>query len=261
MYFYAKHLFLSSAILLTLCVATFTHAQTPATTYSYEVKPLSKYLSMSPESLAEAESLSDIVHLETDRNVGFKSDWVKNYVSVTIHLEHQDHEKVATGNNDKFTSEQKELLKLADSGNKIEFLIKYYPNNTLSNNSEKEIKFTVHVEPEHSAGFPGGEEALSDYLKNSKIDQLGQKYFSGMDVMAIQFTVNENGEVVDVKPHESVFSSTDNEERDHYILRVVENMPCWNPAVSKLGDHVKQDFVLVVGNMQNCMVHNLSTPR
>jgi len=44
-------------------------------------------------------------------------------------------------------------------------------------------------------------------------------------------------------------------------LETIQKMPCWKPAKYANGTTVKQDFVLTVGNMENCIMPMLNISR
>ena len=88
--------------------------------------------------------------------------------------------------------------------------------------------------------FPGGEVGLSKYIEenlkypeNAKKDSLSRKVF-------VQFVINEEGEVENVKIARSVDQTLDKE-----AIRVVKSMPKWEPA-KQFGKPVKFTHTIAV---------------
>ena len=88
--------------------------------------------------------------------------------------------------------------------------------------------------------FPGGEVGLSKYIEenlkypeNAKKDSLSRKVF-------VQFVINEEGEVENVKIARSVDQTLDKE-----AIRVVKSMPKWEPA-KQFGKPIKFTHTIAV---------------
>ena len=88
--------------------------------------------------------------------------------------------------------------------------------------------------------FPGGDVGLSKYLaenvkfpENAKKDSLSRKVF-------VQFVINQEGDVENVKVVRGVDKAFDKE-----AIRVVENMPKWEPA-KQFGKPVKFTHTIAV---------------
>ena len=88
--------------------------------------------------------------------------------------------------------------------------------------------------------FPGGEVGLSKYIeetlkypKNAKKDSLSRKVF-------VQFVINQEGDVENVKAARGIDPLLDAE-----AIRVVKNMPKWKPA-KQFGEPVKFTHTIAV---------------
>ena len=88
--------------------------------------------------------------------------------------------------------------------------------------------------------FPGGDVGLSKYLaenvkfpENAKKDSLSRKVF-------VQFVINQDGDVENVKVARGVDKAFDKE-----AIRVVESMPKWEPA-KQFGKPVKFTHTIAV---------------
>mgnify|MGYP003412864597 FL=1 len=93
---------------------------------------------------------------------------------------------------------------------------------------------------EQNPAFPGGDEALMEYLKkNLKYPSVAQD--NGIQGRVIvQFVVNKDGSIVDPKVIRSVDPSLDKE-----AMRVVQAMPKWTPGRQR-GKTVRVRFTLPV---------------
>ena len=91
---------------------------------------------------------------------------------------------------------------------------------------------------EKMPSFPGGSEALKEYLKKNTMYPNPDACITGRVVVV--FVVDEKGNVGDVKVARSVEPSFDAE-----AVRVVKAMPRWNPGIEK-GKAVKVRYTLPV---------------
>ena len=91
---------------------------------------------------------------------------------------------------------------------------------------------------EKMPSFPGGSEALKEYLKKNTMYPNPDACIQGRVVVV--FVVDEKGNLSDVKVARSVEPSLDAE-----AVRVVKSMPRWNPRIEK-GKAVKVRYTLPV---------------
>ena len=219
---------------------------------SFQVNRVDPYISVSENQLIEAQTLKDL-------NEKYPSSWVSQYISVEVGVSHKGKTRKATNKTDRLSQAQKDLLKMADTGTDIVINVFYLPKNTLKNNEPKKMNFTVAVNPDKDAQFPDGLEQLNKYLKENAIDNIPDDSFKNYDLMAIQFTVDEDGQIGNPHVFESVYQTYQNEKVEKILLAAVQEMPRWEPAEFENGTKVKQDFVLVVGNQESCLVNFLNT--
>lgn len=78
--------------------------------------------------------------------------------------------------------------------------------------------------------------------------------FTGYDLTAIQFTITEQGHIKGVQ----VALPSKDPKIDDMLVTAISKMPNWKPAEFSNGLKVKQNFVLTVGNTENCMVNLLN---
>ncbi|MGH2644234.1 MAG: energy transducer TonB, partial [Chitinophagaceae bacterium] len=101
-------------------------------------------------------------------------------------------------------------------------------------------RITAHTVFEKKPIFPGGEAGLLHYL-SSEIRYPNKARKKGIQrEVIIDFIVNENGTVSNVKIIQSVSNEIDNE-----AVRVVKRMPRWQPGMHD-GKDVKVSYELPV---------------
>lgn len=220
----------------------------------FEVNRVYPHLIRSKSELKKAKTIADL-------NWRYDPNWVQTYFSVEVSTLCKGSFCSASGKNAQLTEDQKNLIIGADAGAQITVEVHYLPENTLSQNEPKVLNFTVDVEPEHDAIFPGGTVALNAYLRANAISKISASSFEGYDLTAVKFIINEQGEVIDAHIFEAGYTSTQNEAINELLLNTIRTMPCWQPATYADGTKVQQEFVLTVGNMENCMVNLLNTRR
>ncbi len=216
----------------------------------YDINTVYKPLSISMEVFKDAETIADL-------NEFYKNSWVKEYVGMEVTTIHNGETLKASGKNHTLTPRQKEIIENADLGSDVSVVVKYYPDNNLSYNEVKEYPFTFMINPQIEAAYPGGEESLKQFLKENVIAQLEKDVFTEWTFGAVKFIVNEEGGLEDIH----VFQSTEDEKTDKLLKETICNMSTWIPATYPDGTTVKQEKVLLVGNMQNCNVNLLNVRR
>jgi len=101
---------------------------------------------------------------------------------------------------------------------------------------EAEIFTIVEEQP----GFPGGESALMEYLKNNiKYPQLARES-NIQGTVFVTFVVEPNGGISNVKVLRGIGGGCDDE-----AMRVVKNMPSWSPGKQR-GKPVRVQFNLPI---------------
>ncbi len=216
----------------------------------YEVHRIYPYISITKEKLNDARSLIDL-------DPEYKSSWIRAYISVEISASYNGSKRKAVSKNDILSQEQKDLMNMADVGTDISVKVQYIPENTLKHNDPKEISFTFTIDPESEAKYSGGQQQLNQYLKENVMDKIPAGSFKNYDLAAVKFTINEAGQIVDAH----VFETSKDENIDALLLETIRNMPRWKPAEYAGGTKVKQEFVLTVGNMENCVMNLLNIRR
>ncbi|HNQ13624.1 MAG TPA: energy transducer TonB [Bacteroidia bacterium] len=213
----------------------------------YGVHRVHPYISISGTELRNAQTLSDL-------NSNFKPSWIREFISVDVHAVHNGATSKVSGDSDKLNPEQKELMRMADVGSAISVKVQYIPLNNLSTNDLKEINFSFIPDPDKEASFPGGKEKLNQYLKINAIDKIPDGTFGELTLAAVKFSIDMTGKVIDAH----VFESSKNPVADELLIQTILNMPKWSPAEYENGQKAIQDFVLTVGDMENCMVNLLN---
>lgn len=207
----------------------------------YQVRGLYQYPILK-EKLNEVKTLKEL-------NPGFPSSWISQYFSVEVSGTCNGEVLAAKGKNATLSEEQLNILNKADLGSDIVVEVKYSPKNTLINeDNSRLIHFKYTVIPDTEAEFPGGYELLLKYLKDNTKELISPVNAKEFGYAAIQFTVNEEGEIMDAE----LSISSEDEQIDKSLLEVVKNMPKWNPAKNSQGVNVQQDFEFTIGNMIGC---------
>lgn len=211
--------------------------------FSYEVNKVYKPLSISKEQLIKAITIADL-------NEHYKNSWVREYNSVEIIASNKGTIRKVVNEDDILSQEQKDIMNMADVGTDITVKVLYIPENTLTHNDIKDFKFSFMVNPEIEAKYSGGQDQLMQYLKKNAIDKIPDSSFEGYELAAVNFTITEEGQIIDAH----VFETSKDDKIDALLLETICNMPTWSPAEYANGTKVKQEFVLTVGNMASCII-------
>lgn len=213
----------------------------------FEINKVLPFISIQENQLAEINTLTDL-----DKR--YPASWVKEYISVEIYAYKNGIKTTASGIGHVLNQEQKELIQLADRSSEIAVNVMYLPENSLKQNTVQQYDFKVSVLPDQNAGYAEGEDQLIQYLQKNSIANIDAGSFTGYDLTAIKFTITEQGHVADIQ----VVLPSKDAKIDEMLVTAISKMPIWKPAAFSNGLKVKQDFVLTIGNMENCMVNLLN---
>ncbi len=227
----------------------------------FEVQKVNPYISVSKAQLAAAKSLSDLKTKNNKLDLEYKPTWVNQYISVEIQVCHDGELIKATSKDDVLTEKQKDLLAKADSDKEIQVKINYWPKNNLVLNDPKTIDFSFSLEPENTATFSEGEEALMQYLDKAVISKISSKSFEAYDMTAIKFSINKNGKIHQAEVFREAYQADKFASINKQLLEAVRKMPDWNPASYADGTLTEQEFVLTVGSTENCLLPLLNVGR
>lgn len=217
----------------------------------FEINRVYPSLVISPTDLTNAQSISDLNHR-------FESSWIREYIRVEVVATHAGKASSSFGIDSLLTVAQKQLMDRADTGSQINVIIKYMPENTLSQNDPKQLDFSFVVAPVKEAEYQGGQAELYRYIREYGISQIASNTFVDYDLTSITFTINETGEVTNARVYGQEYKSSPDDSVDALLLEVIKKMPCWIPATYEDGTLASQNFVLNVGNMNNCMINTLN---
>lgn len=213
----------------------------------FEINKVLPFISIQENELATINTLTDL-------NKRYPTSWVKEYIYVEISVCKNGSITKASGISDVLNQEQKELIRLADRSNDIVVSIMYLPENSLKNNTAKQYDFNVTIIPDNNAVYAEGEGQLLQYLQENCIANIEAESFTGYDLTAIKFAITEQGHISDVQ----VAMPSKDTKIDEMLVAAISKMPNWKPAAFSNGVKVKQNFVLTIGNMDNCMVNLLN---
>lgn len=200
------------------------------------------------------ENKLDKINTLTDLDKRYPTSWVRAYISVEISAYKNGTQTKASGISDVLNQEQKELIRLADRSSDIAVSVMYLPENSLKNNTVKQYDFKVAIMPDKNAIYSEGAEQLIQYLQKNSIVNIEAGSFTGYDLTAIKFTITEQGHITDIQ----VAMPSKDTKIDEMLVAAISKMPNWKPAAFSNGLKVKQNFVLTIGNMENCMVNLLN---
>jgi hypothetical protein len=232
------------AVLLSIGCAFNSFAQNDL---NFEVNKVLPFISIQENKLDQINTLTDLYKR-------YPTYWVKEYASVEISAYKNGIQTKASGNSAVLNQAQKELIRLADRNSDIAVNIMYLPENSLKDNTAKQYDFKVTIMPDKSATYGEGQEQLIQYLQKNGMVNIESGSFTGFDLTAIKFTVTEQGNVTDIQ----VALPSKDTKIDEMLVASMSKMPTWKPAEFANGLKVKQNFVLTIGNMDNCMVNLLN---
>jgi TonB family protein len=99
---------------------------------------------------------------------------------------------------------------------------------------------SVYAFPEVSASFPGGEQALLQYMVNNTFYPKAAKEGNIQGTVYVSFVVGRDGRISDVKVKKGIGHGLDEE-----VLKMVKRMPNWKPAQNN-GKNVASSVTLPV---------------
>jgi len=225
----------------------------------FEVQQTYPYISVSKTQLAEANTLQDLKNNYNHLHLEYKPTWVEKYISVEIQVCQDGELKKATGTNDQLTKEQKDLLANADAEKEIQVNINYWPKNNLVHNESKTINFSLSINPENSATYPGGTNALNQFLEENAIGKIPANSFQNYDLAAIKFNISPSGLIDQASIFGAEYQAGKFDAINQQLLAAIRKMPRWQPATYADGTQTSQAFVLAVGSKENCILPLLNT--
>jgi TonB family protein len=194
------------------------------------------------EKLNDANSIRDFIP-------DYPVNWIEDYVSTEILAARNGKEINALNTNDVLNSGQKNILHTADLASTIEVNVRYKSKNPVTDNigiSTMHALLTVVPEieatPEASASLSGNQQ-MRKYLMENVIHKIFDAVPEQFQHGVVLFTVNEEGEIVNVK----ISKTTGDSKTDRLLVDAISKMPKWKPAKSSKGLKVKEEFVFSVG--------------
>jgi len=173
-----------------------------------------------------------------------KYNTVIDYESVDIIATCYGKTLTAQSKGDVLTTEQKNLLNMADAGTelKIRIRFRFKSNKASSSDISKDVVegfLVLVVLPEMEAEYPGGYLQIAEFFKKSLKERTSEKPKNA----SIIFTVNEDG----VASNARIGNSSGSKTIDKLLLEAITNMPKWKPAKNSKGVAVKQEFHVMLG--------------
>ncbi|MEO0899116.1 MAG: hypothetical protein AAFY71_22075 [Bacteroidota bacterium] len=216
----------------------------------FEVHIVQPYITFTLDELQGAKTVFEL-------NPHFKPEWLKTLVSAEMLAKVNGRTQKVSMRVNSLSAEAKDLMAKADRDQDIQLTLNYFPQNNLKVNPPKSMECVIRQTPENPARFKGGKEALNAYLKEKVIQPLSQRGFENKNFAAVQFSLNEKGEVVNA----FVAWPSDIMDDNPLILQAIMDMPTWIPASYSDGTKVKQDVVFLLGNMESCAMYTFNINR
>ncbi len=176
---------------------------------------------------------------------GYPAKWVTHYASTNISIKSEGKTIQVSGRNDTLNAEQIRIINQTGLGSEIGIEVKFMSENPVTHViSVKPININLTVIPETEAEFAEGYLKMSSYLFEKAIKKITPDDPKTFQRSKLIFTVNEDGSISDVK----IRVTSGIPETDRLMMDAIREMPKWKPAVDLKGNHVKQEFLLLVGN-------------
>lgn len=179
-------------------------------------------------------------NLISDFIIGYPVNWVNDYTSVEILVINNGKTLKAKGLNEMLTSEQKNLLKMAEINSEILVNISYKSMNSITKNMDDgKVNIALTVVPELEAEYIGGYQKLKSYLKENAILEISKTTPKEFQHGEVSFTIDEEGNSTNVKLSKPSGDSI----TDNLLLEAINKMPKWKPAENLDGKKVRQKFI------------------
>jgi hypothetical protein len=193
------------------------------------------------------QNLLEDVNTLSDINSGYPSSWINNYQSVELIVSQDGKEKSYLSNDENLSPEQKTALVTANIWSTLSFNILYFPENEFTL-TPKQINFKYTIVPEVEASYPAGYEALDRYFVEKEFDKIATNLLTAEQQIVLRFTVDAQGNPGNVV----LDGKSENIELDKKLIRAIEEMKRWKPALDSKGNPITQDFVISIGMMVGC---------
>jgi TonB family protein len=231
-----------------------------------------KELSIRKEKLNEAQFITDLVpelwssmalpnkermELDYRRKMGYGLgyyiypdggyDLIVDYIGIEISAVCNDKVVTSESSTGELTLTQKNILNAVKFGDRVNIKVKFKYKSKGKMKQDQEIiegYLGVTVMPEVEAEFPGGFKQITAYLMENVFSKMSDaNAYKKLQRVIVKFTVNEQGEIVNVK-----LLYTSNEPKlDKLIVDAIYQMPKWIPAKDSKGKNVKQEFTIPFG--------------
>ncbi len=190
------------------------------------------------EKLNASRSLRDFIP-------GYPVNWITTYDEVEIWSTCNGKAMKAVSPNDALSAEQKNILATSDMGADIVINVRYKylnPVNDIVENNEMHV--TMTLVPDVEAEYFGGSQKMKDYFNENVVVKISKTLSGKFQGAKVMFTINEEGEVVNVK----ISKSSGDSNTDQLMLDAINKMPKWKPAENSKGAKLKQLFEFSIGN-------------
>ena len=194
------------------------------------------------QKVQQAQDLSDL-------NEDYASIWIneEHYIAVHLSLTTEADSITHTSNNTKLTEAQKALLSKAEIQDRVTVTVEYWNENAATKQKEKRtMKFSRHIESAQRAQFPGGIDAMDNYIEKNLIQEIRQVtdlYPSAR----VAFWINEDGQITELD-----YEMESRPEVNAIIRKALLNSPQWIPAKNKEGQNITDKLYFLLGDASGC---------
>lgn len=202
--------------------------------------------SLTYDKLGKAENLKDL-------NQYYEADHVKSFISVQIQTKEKGEIVITKSSDDELTPEQKAQLLAADYGTTISVSVDYFPDYQFGQSEPKEMGFEFVMEAHQPARMNGGESALHRFVEAKISPSLSRSVFRIHHLTGVCFSIDEQGQVANVRMAES----SGDQATDELLVDAICALPDWKPAHYEDGKRITVDYVFTIGDHHSCVINVL----
>ncbi len=192
------------------------------------------------ENIVVATKMSDLFSY-------YPGMWIEKVDWVQLEFIDKKESKKQKGTSTNFTSDQLNLIKSCKVGDVLNFKAGYVAENAVTRKLENdEMDFKLKVIPYNEAKFRNGGFEFQKYVRE-QFEKNGLDFkLSNLKTMFLKFTVNEDGKITNT----TLLRSCGNADVDKKAIETFNAMQSWQPATSKDGKKLSQNFVFSLGKFE-----------
>jgi hypothetical protein len=204
---------------------------------SFEAYPTFEH----PISLVQLKSVKSLKDLMR----AFPAEYIEEYMEVRL----SSKGKTCLGKGEQLNAEQKKMIQALTVSDKFRLEVDFKSRSTLNQQLEaKTMDFEITVVPTQQAFYEAGETAMNTYFREQSLQMAQTFALIGLADIELAFTINAEGKAE--KTH--LEECSPHKELTDFLIKTVENMPAWMPALNEKGEKICQDFYLKIIALDNC---------